>query len=147
MLKEEISKALANSMKNKDEKLTMALRSIRTKIIEAEKKDVNKEITDSDIMSIMTKLVKERKQSIEMYQQANRQDLVDSETYELSVIEAYLPKQMSEDEMKEKIKDVISENSFATIKDMGKAIKSFNDKYPGMADGKTLSQFIKEALS
>lgn len=147
MLKEEISKALANSMKNKDEKLTMALRSIRTKIIEAEKKDVSKEINDSDVMAILTKLVKERKQSIEMYQQANRQDLVDSETYELSVIEAYLPKQMSEDEMKEKIKSVIAENNFATIKDMGKTIKIFNEKYPGMADGKTLSQLIKEALS
>lgn len=147
MLKDEISKALANSMKNKEEKMTMALRNIRTKIIEAEKKDVSKEISDSDILAILTKLAKERKQSIEMYQQANRQDLVDSETYELSIIESYLPKQMSNEELKEKLKELISENNFATIKDMGKAIKAFNDKYPSMADGKTLSQLVKESLS
>lgn len=147
MLKDEISKALATSMKSKDEKLTLALRNIRTKIIEAEKKDVTKEISDSDILAIMTKLAKERKQSIEMYQQANRQDLADAETYELSVIEAYLPKQMSNDELKQKVSEVIAENNFSTIKDMGKAIKVFNEKYPSMADGKTLSQLIKESLS
>jgi uncharacterized protein YqeY len=147
MLKDEISKSLSNSMKNKDEKTTMALRNIRTKIIEAEKKDVTKEISDSEIISILTKLAKERKQSIEMYEQANRQDLIDSEAYELSVIESYLPKQMSVDEMKEKVKLLISENNFATIKDMGKTIKTFNDKYPGLADGKSLSQFVKEILT
>lgn len=146
MLKDEISKALSAAMKNKDEKTTMALRNIRTKIIETEKKDVSKEISDSDIMAILTKLAKERRQSMEMYAQGNRQDLVDAETFELGVIEAYLPKQMSLDDLKEKVKSLITDHNFSSVKDMGKAIKAFNEKYPGMADGKTLSETIKASL-
>lgn len=146
MLKDDISNALKEAMKSKDEKKTMALRNIRTKIIEAEKKDMGKEVSDAEVMAILTKLAKERKQSIEMYAQGNRQDLVDAETAELNIIEAYLPKQLSEEEITEKVKTLISENGFATAKDMGKAIKLFNEKYPGMADGKTLSQLVKNNL-
>ncbi len=147
MLKDDISTDLSAAMKSKDEAKTMALRNIRTRIIEAEKKDSSKEITDSDIMAILAKLVKERKQSIDMYTQAKRQDLVDTETFELSVIESYLPKQMSIEDLKEKVSAVISENNFTSIKDMGKTIKAFNEKYFGMADGKTLSEVIKASLS
>ncbi len=147
MLKEKISKDVAESMKAKDEKRTLAIRNIRTRIIEFEKKDMSKEITDADIISVITKLVKERKQSIDMYAEAGRKDLVDAETFELGVIEAYLPKQMSVDEIDLKVSEIITENSFATIRDMGKVIKAFTEKYAGMADGKTVSEVVKKKLS
>ena len=147
MLKDEISKALTTAMKNKDEKSTMALRNIRAKIIETEKKDASKELSDADVIAILTKLVKERKQAIDMYNDAKRPELAENESFEVGIIESYLPKQMSEDEIKEKVKEVIAENNFSTVKDMGKTIKAFNDKYSGMADGKTLSQIVKENLN
>lgn len=147
MLKDKISKDLATAMKSKDEKLTMALRNIRTKVIEAEKRQVGTEVTDQDIISILSKLAKERKQSIEAYQKANRNDLVENESMELKVIESYLPQQMSTDEITQKVVEIIKENNFSTIKDMGKVIKTFNEKYAGQADGKTVSDIVKSNLS
>lgn len=146
MLKDKISKDLATAMKSKDEKLTMALRNIRTKVIEAEKRQVGTEVTDQDIISILSKLAKERKQSIEAYQKANRNDLVENESMELKVIESYLPQQMSIDEITQKVLEIIKENNFSTIKDMGKVIKAFNEKYSGQADGKTVSDIVKSNL-
>jgi len=146
MLKDEINESLKNAMKSKDEKLTNTLRNIKAKIIEAAKKYVDKEVDDNEVLTIITKLAKERRQSIEMYTQGNRQDLVDAETYELSIIESYLPKQLSEAEVQAKVKEIISENGFSSVKDMGKAIKAFNEKYPNMAEGKTLSQAVKNNL-
>lgn len=147
MLKEKISKDLAESMKAKDEKRTMAIRSIRSKVIELEKKDMSKPVSDADIISVLTKLVKERKQSIEMYEKGGRTDLVEVEAFELGIIESYLPQQMSEAEIEAKIAEIITENNFATIRDMGKVIKAFNDKYSGTADGKTVSELVKKKLS
>lgn len=147
MLKEKISKDLAESMKAKDEKRTMAIRSIRSKVIELEKKDMSKPVSDADIISVLTKLVKERKQSIEMYEKGGRTDLVEVETFELGIIEGYLPQQMSEAEIEAKIAEIITENNFATIRDMGKVIKAFNEKYSGTADGKTVSELVKKKLS
>jgi uncharacterized protein YqeY len=146
MLKDEINESLKNAMKSKDEKLTSALRNIKAKVLEAVKKDVSKEVSDNDVLAILTKLAKERRQSIDMYKQGNRQDLVDAENYELGIIESYLPKQLTEDEINLKVKELVTENNFSTIKDMGKAIKLFNEKYPNMAEGRTLSQSVKNNL-
>ncbi|MFN4152209.1 MAG: GatB/YqeY domain-containing protein, partial [Candidatus Sericytochromatia bacterium] len=95
MLKEKIGEELKNAMKSKDEKLTMVLRNLRAKIIELEKKDLNATVNDADLVGAFVKLAKERKESAEVYAKANRQDLADAELYELSIIEQYLPKQMS----------------------------------------------------
>ncbi|GIW22879.1 MAG: aspartyl-tRNA amidotransferase subunit B [Candidatus Sericytochromatia bacterium] len=147
MLKDKISKDLTLAMKNKDEKLVMALRNIRTKIIEAEKKQVETQVSDQEVISILSKLAKERKQSIEAYQKANRNDLVENEIFELKVIESYLPKQMSNEEITEKVLEIIKENNFSTIKDMGKVMKIFNEKYAGQADNKIVSDIVKSNLS
>lgn len=147
MLKEKISKDLSESMKAKNEKKTMAIRSIRSKIIELEKKDMSKPVSDADIISVLTKLVKERKQSIEMYEKGGRVDLVEVEAFELVIIESYLPQQMSEAAIEQKLAEIITENNFATIRDMGKVIKAFNEKYSGSADGKTVSELVKKKLS
>ena len=146
MLTDEISDSLKNSMKSKDEKLTSALRNIKTKIIEAQKKDVSKQVSDEEVHAILKKLAKERRQSIEMYKQGNREDLVEAETHELSIIEGYLPKQLSTEEIEVNVKYIISKNSFSGIKDMGKVIKMFNEKFPNMAEGKILSQLAKDNL-
>lgn len=147
MLKDKVSKDLASAMKSKDEKLTMALRNIRTKIIEAEKKQVGSQVSDQEVISILSKLAKERKQSIEAYQKANRNDLVENEEFELKVIESYLPKQMTSEEITEKVLEIIKENNFSTIKDMSKVMKLFNERYSGQADGKTVSDIVKANLS
>jgi len=146
MLKEEINESLKNAMKSKDEKLTSALRNIKTKVLELEKTEIGKVISDQEIYGILRKLAKERKQSIEMFEKGNRPDLVTAETYELSVIESYLPKQLSADEIEQQLKQLISDNNFSSIKDMGKVIKAFNEKFPGLADGKTLSDLVKNNL-
>jgi uncharacterized protein YqeY len=146
MLKDEINESLKNAMKSKDEKLTSALRNIKAKVLEAEKKEVGKEVSDNDVLAIITKLAKERRQSIDMYKQGNRQDLVDAESYELGIIESYLPKQLTEEEINAKVKELITENNLSSIKDMGKAIKLFNEKYPNMAEGRTLSLAVKSNL-
>jgi uncharacterized protein YqeY len=147
MLKDEINESLKNAMKSKDEKLTNALRNIKAKVLEADKKDVTKDVSDNEVLAILTKLAKERRQSIDMYKQGNRQDLVDAETYELGIIESYLPKQLSEDEIQAKVKELIAENNFTTVKDMGKAIKLFNEKFPNMAEGRIVSQVVKNNLA
>lgn len=146
MLKDQISEDLKSAMKNKDEKLTMVLRNLRAKVIELEKKDVTKELSDTEILAAFTKLAKERKESADVYSKANRQDLADAELAELSIIERYLPKQMSIEEIESKVKELILENGFCSIKDMGKTIKAFNEKYAGMADGKAVSELVKKNL-
>ena len=127
----------------------MTLRSIvsqkKDKEIELRATD-QKEILDSDIVNILNKMMKQRKESIEMYEKGNRGDLAEKEKFEISVIEEFLPKQMSDDEIVKSCKEAITESQAQSIKDMGKAMKILKDKYLGTMDFAKAGKILKDQL-
>ena len=150
MLREEIKKELISAMKEKNESKTATLRlinaAIKDKDIEARPKGNLNGIDDSAILSLLQSMIKQRKESIEMYKQGNRSDLAEKEQAEIDIISAFLPKQLSESEMKEKIQAVIAETGASSIKDMGKVMGALKGKYAGQMDFGSASALIKQML-
>jgi uncharacterized protein len=103
--------------------------------------------TDDDIMALLQKMVKQRQESIAIYEGAKRQDLVDSETTEMNIISGFLPRQMSEDEAKAAIAEAIAGTGAAGMKDMGKVVAVLKAKFAGRMDFAKASQLVKAALS
>jgi uncharacterized protein len=144
-----INLSLNEAIKGKNAERVLTLRSIvsqkKDKEIElrtAEQKD----ILDSDITNILNKMMKQRKESIEMYERGGRADLVKKERLEINIIEEFLPKQMGDDEILKSCKEAISESGAASIKDMGKAMKVLKDKYLGTMDFAKAGKILKEQL-
>ena len=104
-------------------------------------------LTSDDVLAVIKKMVKQRKESIEQYQAASRQDLVDKENAELKVIEAYLTPQMSREQVEALVVQVIAELKASSIKDMGPVMKAVIAKSGGSADNKVVSEVIKTKLS
>ena len=150
MLREEIKKELISAMQEKNESKTATLRlinaAIKDKDIEARPKGNLNGIDDSAILSLLQSMIKQRKESIEMYKQGNRSDLVEKEQTEIDIIAGFLPKQFSESEMKEKIQAVIAETGASSIKDMGKVMGALKGKYAGQMDFGSASALIKQML-
>jgi uncharacterized protein YqeY len=146
-LKEQIEADTKTAMKARDMETVSALRmvssSIKNKMIEVRPKD----LTDEDVISVLKKLSKQRKDSIEQFQKAGRNDLADKEQKELSVLEKYLPEQMSEEQITEIVKATISEMGASSMKDMGKVMGAVTGKTQGAADNKLVSQIVKAQLS
>lgn len=151
MIREQLKKALVEALKNKDEKKTATIRlinaAIKDKDIEARPKGITDGIDDTAVMSLLQSMVKQRKESIEMYKQGHREDLVASEQAEIDIINQFLPQQMSEEETKQAITAVIQETGATSIKDMGKVMGGLKAKYAGKMDFSTASQLIKALLS
>ena len=151
MIREQLKKALIEALKNKDEKKTATIRlinaAIKDKDIEARPKGITDGIDDTAVMSLLQSMVKQRKESIEMYKQGNREDLVASEQAEIDIINHFLPQQMNEEETKQAIATVIQETGSTYIKDMGKVMGGLKAKYAGKMDFSTASQLIKTLLS
>jgi uncharacterized protein YqeY len=103
-------------------------------------------LTDSDILSLLQSLVKQRKDSIEAFEKANRNDLIENELSEIKVIEMFLPKQMDEDETTLIIKNIIQENNYASIKEMGALMKIIKEKYTGKIDMGLVGKIAKSLL-
>lgn len=150
MLREEIKKELVSAMKEKNESKTATLRlinaAIKDKDIEARPKGNLNGIDDSAILSLLQSMIKQRKESIEMYKQGNRLDLAEKEQSEIDIIAAFLPKQLSESEMKEKIQEIISKTGASSIKDMGKVMGALKAQYAGQMDFAAASGLIKQLL-
>ncbi len=104
-------------------------------------------ISPDDIMGVIKKLVKQRKESIDQFTTAGRMDLVDQETAELKVMEAYMPAQMSKEQIEAMVSEIVAATGAKTIKDMGSVMKAAMEKSAGQADGKLLSEIIKSKLS
>lgn len=151
MIREQLKKALIEALKNKDEKKTATIRlinaAIKDKDIEARPKGITDGIDDTAVMSLLQSMVKQRKESIEMYKQGNREDLVASEQAEIDIINQFLPQQMNEEETKQAIATVIQETGATSVKDMGKVMGGLKAKYAGKMDFSTASQLIKTLLS
>ena len=146
---EKVNNALGNSLKSKQSERVLTLRAVisakKDKEIEKRTQE-NKEVTDEDMISILNKMLKQRKESVEMYLKANRQDLVDKENNEIKIIEEFLPQQLSSDEVKKICSEAISAVGASSIKDMGKVMQSLKEKYLGQMDFSLAGKILKEKL-
>ena len=151
MLRDEIKNALVEAMKNKEQDKVNTLRlvqaAIKQKDIDARMKGVMDGVDEATLLSLLQGMIKQRKESIEMYKQGNRADLVAHEQAEIDVIQAFLPKQMDEAEMTEVIRTVIAETGASSIKDMGKVMGALRGKYAGQMDFGAASGVIKSLLA
>lgn len=142
-----INEDLITSMKSKDELKTTTLRMIKSAVKNAEIAKRGKgDLTEDDIMGVLSTMVKQRKESAEQYEKANRKDLADKENTEISIIQEYLPKQLTTEELDAIIKSTIQETGVVGMKEMGKLMKELMPKVKGKADGKLVNQMIKERL-
>ncbi len=145
MLKDKLLEDLKNSMKEKNVIRKNVIQMVRAAILQVEK-DKKVELSDEDIINIMAKEAKKRKDSLEDYKKSNRQDLIEQIEEEIHIIEEYLPKQLSKEEIAKIVKEVINEVGANSIKDMGKVMKTAKEKIGAASDGKTINEVVKELL-
>ena len=147
-LEEKVMTDLKAAMLAKDEKSLRSLRAIKAAIINLKTSEgFSGEIKNDDEIKLLQKLVKQRKESLEIYEKQNRKDLADKEKEEIDVIEKFLPQQMSAHELKEVIAAIVKETGAATQADMGKVMGIANKQLAGKADGKTIAAVVKEILA
>ena len=147
-LKDKIESNYNNSIKEKDSNSINTLRLIKSAIKDKEISLRGKQngLNDSDILSLLQSLVKQRKDSIEAFEKANRNDLIENEQKEIKVIEMFLPKQMNEDETILILKDIIKEKNFTSLKEMGALMKIIKEKYTGKIDMGLVGKIAKSLL-
>lgn len=147
-LKEQIDSGIKEAMKAKNKEELTALRSIKSLILLAESEKGSQESLSEDAeMKLLMRAAKQRKESAETYAANNRQELADAELVELAVIERYLPKQISEAELKSKIEEIIKKTGASGPADMGKVMGIATKELAGKADGKAISVTVKNLLN
>lgn len=147
MLEQTINQEIKSAMLAKNEARLRGLRAIKAALLLAKtEKGVSAAISEEDEIKVLQKLAKQRKESADIYQSKDRQDLYKIEIEELEVIEEFLPKQLSREELVAFIKDIISKTGAASVKDMGKVMGAANKELAGKADGKAISEVVKELL-
>ncbi|WP_448535108.1 GatB/YqeY domain-containing protein [Pseudothermotoga sp.] len=145
-LKAKLNQDLKEALKAKDE---VKLRTVRMLLAAIKNFEVEKMTlaTDEDILQIMSKEIKKRQEAIEMYEKGGRRDLAQAEKQEIEVIQSYMPKQLSEEEIREIARKVISEMNLKSPKDVGTAMKVIMPQVKGRADGKLVNKIVSELLS
>lgn len=144
---EQVSKDIVAAMKAKDRVRLDALRNVKKLFLEAKTAPgANDELTDADALKIMQKIVKQGKDSAAIYTEQNRPDLAEAEIAQVKVIEEYLPKQLSAEELKEKLQAIIAEVGAEGPKDMGKVMGVATKQLAGLAEGRAISATVKELL-
>jgi len=147
-LEQKVMTDLKTAMLAKDEKSLRSLRAIKAAIILAKTSEgTGGEIGEADEIKLLQKLIKQRKDSLEIYTTQNRADLATREQEEIDVIEKFLPQQMSAEELKASLQQIISETGASSPADMGKVMGLATKKLAGKADGKTISNLVKELLN
>ena len=147
-LEQQIQEDIKAAMKAKDTVAMNATRAIKGEILLFKTSEGgSKEVTDADIQKMIQKLVKQRKEAAEQFVAAGRQELADNELSEASVMEKYLPKQLSEAEVEAKVREIIAEVGATSIKDMGKVMGVANKALAGQSDGRTISTIVKKLLA
>lgn len=144
-LKQRIQVDFISAMKIKDEKTKSALSGLKAKITEAEKSKNNVELNDDEVIKVITSAIKQRKQSVEEFTKGNRLDLVEKEQGQIDVLERYMPKQMTEQEIENVVKEIFSGFDAGTNKQrlVGQTIGTFNKKYTGRADNFLVKQIVE----
>jgi uncharacterized protein YqeY len=147
-LEQQIMAELKTAMLAKDEKSVRSLRAIKAAIILAKTSEgAGGEINEDAEIKLLQKLVKQRKDSLEIFQQQNRADLAVKEQEEIAVIEKFLPKQLDENELKQIVSDIIASTGATSPADMGKVMGIATKQLAGKADGKTVSAIVKQLLA
>ncbi|MVZ64330.1 GatB/YqeY domain-containing protein [Sphingobacterium sp. DK4209] len=147
-LETQINQDIKAAMIAKDTAKLRGLRAIKAAILLAKtEKGGSEEMSEDTEIKVLQKLVKQRKESAEIYQQQNRNDLYQIEIEEQEVIEGYLPKQLDRTAIEEIIKGIIAETGASSVKEMGKVMGLANQKLAGQADGRTISEVVKSLLS
>jgi len=150
MLRDDINNAVKEAMKAKEERKLSTLRMVNSSIKNAdiEARGQGKQpLSDEDILGLLQKMIKQRQESVELYDKGGRAELAAQEREEIAVISAYLPKQMSDDEVKAAIAATITDTGAAGMKDMGKVIGALKAKYAGQMDFGKASGLVKAALT
>ena len=150
MLRDDINTAVKEAMKAKDERKLSTLRMINSSIKNADidaRGQGKQPLSDDEILGLLQKMIKQRQESVELYDKGGRAELAAQEREEIAVISAYLPKQMSEDEVKAAIAATIKDTGAAGMKDMGKVIGALKAKYAGQMDFGKASGLVKAALT
>ena len=146
-LQTQITDALKTAMKNKDQEALAALRAIKSELLLMQTSGGDTTISEQEEVKLLKKLVKQRKESADVFTAQNRSDLAETELAQIKVIEQFLPEQMSEEEVEKIISSIIKEGSFSGMQDMGKVMGMANAKLAGAADGKTISTVVKKLLT
>jgi len=150
VIRDDINNALKEAMKAKDDRRVSTLRLVNSALKNA---DIDARgrgkapLGDDEVLGLLQKMIKQRRESIDLYEKGGRAELAQQEHDEIAIIAAYLPKQMSEDEVKAAIAQAIQETGAAGMKDMGKVIGALKGKYAGKMDVATASALVKGALS
>ena len=145
-LKEQLFVDLKEAMKAKDTTRKNTIQLIRAGILQIEK-DSRTELDDSGVFDVIVKELKKRRDALPDFEKANRTDLIEETNKEIEVLLGYLPKQLSEDEVREIVQQTITETDAHSMKDMGKVMKALTPKIKGRADNKLVSGFVKELLA
>lgn len=144
-LSEKVMTAIKDAMKAKDQNTLAALRAIKSELLLMQTSgETNSPEAE---VKMLHKLVKQRKESAELYEKQNRMDLADPEIFQADIIAQFLPKQLSDEELTRELKSIIEEMGVSEMSDMGKVMGAASVKLSGKADGKTLSLKVKELLS
>ena len=148
MLKQDLQQELKQAMLQKEELQKSVLRMLLSAITyyEINKGGAGYEATDEDVMVVIDKQVKQRKDSIEQFEAAGRQELADKEKAEMELLQKYLPEQMSEEELRSIVKDTMKELGTVTMADMGKVMGTVMPKVKGKADGNLVGKIVREEL-
>lgn len=147
-LEEKVMAGMKDAMKAKDEALLRGLRAIKAEIIKAKTEPgANGQISEEGELKLLQKLVKQRKDSLEIFQQQNRTDLAQKEQEEIAVIEQFLPKQLDAEALKKIVAEIIASTGATGPQDMGKVMGVATKQLAGQADGKAISAMVKELLA
>lgn len=149
-LKEQIMADLKEAMKQKQKDRLRVLRSLKSKLLEkeiSERKGGEGELSDEQAVEVLMKAAKQRKESIEQFEEGDREDLAENEREELAIIESYLPKMLSEDEIREAVQEKIDDLGAEDMSDMGRVMGVMMQELKGKAEGSKVSKVVKEELS
>ena len=146
-LQQKVMEDIKGAMRAKDAVALEALRAIKSAILLAQTESSSKDLSEKDELKILQKLVKQRRDSAQIFTEQNRADLAEPELNQAKIIEKFLPEQLSEEEITAIVKQVISATGAASMSDMGKVMGAANAKIAGRADGKTISTIVKRELS
>ena len=145
-MKEQLLQDLKEAMREKDTIKKDAITMLRASILQVEK-DTQKTLNDDEICAIVAKEVKKRKESLKEYEEANREDIVESLKREIEVLSKYLPEQLTKEEIEKLVEQAIVESQATSMRDMGKVMSILRPKTAGKADGKLVRDIVKEKLA
>ena len=146
MLKEKLLEDLKQSMKEKNTNRKNVVQMVRAGILQVEK-DKGIQLEDAQVLEIIAKELKKRKDSLADFEKANREDLINQVNEEISVLEEYLPKQLSDEELEAKIQEIITKVGATTIKDLGIVMKEAKTEIGAQADGKRINEVVRKLLN